>query len=157
MAVDINYKFWNVCMIRHDDQVLLLNRTHDDFSGYIPPGGKVDFPESFTASAIREVKEETGLDVKNLKLKIVYEYVNPTKNDRYIIFNYITDEFSGELLEETKEGKPEWYPISELDSLPMQPSIRRRIPYFFKPGTYEIQVVWDEENDREAEVVVKET
>ena len=157
MTEGIHYKFWNVCMIRNGDHVLLLNRTHDEFSGYIPPGGKVEFPESFVASAIREVKEETGLDVKNLKLKIVYEYVNPAKNERYIIFNYITDEFSGELLEMAREGKPEWFPISGLDRLPMQPSIRRRIPYFFKPGTYEIQVVWDEENDREGEVFVRKT
>lgn len=157
MTEGIHYKFWNVCMIRNGDHVLLLNRTHDEFSGYIPPGGKVEFPESFVASAIREVKEETGLDVKNLKLKIIYEYVNPAKNERYIIFNYITDEFSGELLDVTREGKPEWFPISGLDHLPMQPSIRRRIPYFFKPGTYEIQVVWDEENDREGEVLVRET
>ena len=144
-------------MIRNGDHVLLLNRTHDEFSGYIPPGGKVEFPESFVASAICEVKEETGLDVKNLKLKIIYEYVNPAKNERYIIFNYITDEFSGELLDVTREGKPEWFPISGLDRLPMQPSIRRLIPYFFKPGTYEIQVVWDEEYDREGEVFVRET
>lgn len=151
----INYKFWTVCMIQNGDQVLLLNRTHDDFDGYIPPGGKVDFPESFTDSAIREVKEETGLDVKNIQLKILYEYVNPTKNARYIIYNYLATEFSGELSEGGKEGKPQWFPLAELDNLPMQASIRRRIPYFFKDGVTEIQVIWDEENNREGEIRVQ--
>lgn len=41
-------------------------------------------------SAIREVKEETGLEVSNLIFKGLYEYVNPVAMDRYMIFNYIT-------------------------------------------------------------------
>ncbi len=151
----INTKFWTICMIQNGDQVLLLNRTHDEFDGYIPPGGKVDFPESFTDSAIREVKEETGLDVKNIQLKILYEYVNPTLNDRFIIYNYLATEFSGTLSEGGKEGRPQWFSLSELGNLPMQASIRRRIPYFFKDGVTEIQVIWDEENNREGEIRVQ--
>lgn len=79
MNEEINYKFWTVCMIQNQDKVLLLDRQHDHFNGFIPPGGKVEFPESFVECAIREVKEETGLDVKNLKYKGIYEYVNPEK------------------------------------------------------------------------------
>lgn len=153
----VNYKFWTVCMVQDGDSVLLLDRQHDDFKGYIPPGGKVDFPESFVEAAIREVKEETGLDVSNLQFKILYEYINPKKNDRYIIFNYITKDFKGTLLEETTEGKPVWVPICETSNLPMQKSIRRRFPYFFEEGTYEIQVVWDEENNKEGSISIKRT
>lgn len=142
---NINYKFWTVCMIQDGDRVLLLDRQHDQFKGYIPPGGKVDFPESFVAAAIREVKEETGLEVENLKFKVLYEYVNPIANDRYMILNYITQDFSGELIEDGPEGKALWVDIDKLDKLPMQHSIRRRIPYFFKEGTFEIHVEWDHE------------
>ncbi|MDO6634424.1 NUDIX domain-containing protein, partial [Bacillus thuringiensis] len=53
----INYKIWTVCMIQNKDKVLLLDRQHDNFKGFIPPGGKVEFPESIVDSAIREVKE----------------------------------------------------------------------------------------------------
>ncbi|CEG26178.1 phosphohydrolase (MutT/nudix family protein) [Bacillus sp. B-jedd] len=124
---------------------------------FIPPGGKVDFPESFVEAAIREVKEETGLDVSNLQFKILYEYVNPKKNDRYIIFNYITKDFKGTLLEDPTEGKPVWVPISETSNLPMQKSIRRSFPYFFEEGTYEIQVVWDDDKNEEASISIKRT
>ena len=72
-------------MVQNGDYVLLINRQHDNFKGYIPPGGKVEFPESFTEAAIREVKEETGLEVSNLIYKGLDEYVNPEKNDRYMI------------------------------------------------------------------------
>ena len=155
--MDINYRFWTVCLIQNGDYVLLLDRQHDDFKGYIPPGGKVEFPESLTEAAIREVKEETGLEVSHLQYKGLYEYVNPAKNERYMIFNYKADTFSGTLLEDAREGKPVWVHLDEVDNLPMQASIRRRFPLFFEEGTFEIQVVWDEEKNEEGTLSMKKT
>lgn len=153
----INYRLWTVCLIQQGDYVLLLDRQHDDFKGFIPPGGKVEFPESLTEAAIREVKEETGLDVCNLRYKGLYEYVNPVKNDRYMIYNYLTTSFSGTLLENTQEGKPVWVHVNEVPRLPMQASIRRRFPLFFEEGTFEIQVEWNEEKNQEGKVSIKRT
>ena len=40
-------KNWvNICVLKNQE-ILLLNRQHDNFPGWIPPGGKVEFPESF--------------------------------------------------------------------------------------------------------------
>lgn len=153
----MNVKFWTVCMVRSGDDVLLLDRQHDDHKGFIPPGGKVEFLESFTASAIREVKEETGLEVSDLIYKGLYEYVNPEKNDRYMIFNYISSTYTGELLENAPEGKPVWVSIEEAAQLPMMDSIKRRFPLFFEEGTFEIQVEWDNEKDQEGKVTVRRT
>ncbi|NHN34660.1 8-oxo-dGTP diphosphatase [Paenibacillus agricola] len=157
MSEGINYKIWTVCMIQDGDKVLLLDRQHDNFKGYIPAGGKIDFPESIVEGTIREVWEETGIEVSNLVYKGLYEYVNPIKNDRYMIFNYITKDFKGDLLVSSPEGKPLWVNIKEAYSLPMQQSIRRRFPLFFEEGTFEIQVTWDEENNREGNVKITKT
>lgn len=157
MSQIINYKIWTVCMIQNEDKVLLLDRQHDHFKGFIPPGGKVEFPESIVESAIREVKEETGLEVSNLVYKGLYEYVNPVAMDRYMIFNYITTDFKGELLEDGPEGKAFWVNIAEAYHLPMQPSIRRRFPLFFEDGTFEIQVEWNHEENSEGKVSMKTT
>lgn len=157
MSQSISYKIWTVCMIQDDDKVLLLDRQHDHFKGFIPPGGKVDFPESMVESAIREVKEETGLEVSNLKYKGLYEYVNPVTSARYMIFNYITQDFKGQLLEDATEGKPIWVSIEEAYQLPMQASIRRRFPLFFEEGTFDIHVEWNHEENREGKVSITNT
>ncbi len=94
------------------------------------------------------------MDVTNLKFKGIYEYVNEKARDRYIIYNYITSDFTGELLSNTREGRPKWIHIDDLNKLPMQESVRRRLPYFFREGTFEIHVVWDE---GEKEVRIRET
>jgi 8-oxo-dGTP diphosphatase len=157
LTADIKYKMWTLCMIRKNDKVLMINRTRDFFKGFLPPGGKVEFPESIVEGAIREVQEETGLKAKNLVYKGLYEYVNPTKRDRYMIFNYITTDFEGELMENPPEGELKWIEIDELSQVPMQTSIKRRIPLFFEEGTFEIQVVWDEETNSEKEVTIRRT
>ena len=143
----MNYKFWTVVMVQQQENVLLLNRQHDHFKGYIPPGGKVDFPEGFAEGAIREVKEETGLDVHSLTFKGISHYTNAVKKEHFIIYNYLTNDFSGELLAHCEEGELEWVPICEAKNYPMQEDIRVRFDYFFEPGTFEIHMIWDEEND----------
>lgn len=134
----IAHKIYNMVMVHNEDQVLLLDRQHDDFSGFIPPGGKVDFPESLTASAIREVKEETGLDVWDLEYKGVQHYVNEEQNVRYLIFYYVTNCFSGILLTDSREGNPTWFLKSQAMELPMQDVVRTVFNLFFQEGTFEL-------------------
>jgi len=74
-----------------------------------------------------------------------------------MIFNYITKDFKGELLEDAVEGKPIWVSIEEAYSLPMQASIRRRFPLFFEEGTFNIHVEWNHEENREGKVTIAKT
>ena len=52
--------------IFQDDQILLTKR--EDFEVWCLPGGGVEDNESLAQAAIREAKEETGLDVQLTRL-----------------------------------------------------------------------------------------
>ncbi|WP_249872870.1 8-oxo-dGTP diphosphatase [Oceanobacillus saliphilus] len=155
MCEEITYKIWTVVMIQDGDKVLLLDRQHDHFKGFIPPGGRVEFPESFVNAAIREVKEETGLEVRNLVFKGISEFVNPAVNKRYIMMNYWTKDYTGELLEDPPEGELNWVNIEEAKDLPMQEDIKIRFNLFFELGTFEIQTVWNEEKNSPEKIFIK--
>ena len=75
--------FSGACIINEDGEILLQKRSeHDDIWGL--PGGAVEIGESIEESAIREIKEETGLDISIEYLIGVYskyftEYPNGDK------------------------------------------------------------------------------
>ncbi len=50
---------------------------HDDEPFWTPAGGGIDFGESLTTALSREVREETGLEVRVDKLRYVLDFVRP--------------------------------------------------------------------------------
>jgi 8-oxo-dGTP diphosphatase len=56
---------------RDDGRVLVIERRNDP-AGWALPGGFVDVGETVEAAAIREAREETGLDVELVTLLGVY-------------------------------------------------------------------------------------
>ena len=89
-------------IILNDRKEVLLQRRGDDNTWCIPGGG-MEIGESTQETAIREVKEETGLDVTNLVLFNVFSgksqyHKYPDGNEYYFInIVYITGSCSGEL------------------------------------------------------------
>ncbi|MGI2328285.1 NUDIX domain-containing protein [Planococcus sp. YIM B11945] len=148
MEENVEVQLMTMCLVQDGDQVLLINRPEEKgFPGFIGPGGKVDFPESLTDGAAREVLEETGLTVKNLIYKGLDEYTDPGERYRYMVFNYLATDFEGTLLENPPEGELAWVPIAEALALPMQPWFKQRFPLFFEDGTFEIYKSWDSEKE----------
>lgn len=158
MTISIEHRLYTMCMVQNGDKVLLVKRPDSlGFPGFLAPGGKIDFPESLVDGACREVEEETGLCVSNLVFKGIDEYVNPQKNVRYMVFNYWTNTFKGELLLDPPEGELVWVSINEALDLPMQEWFKERFPLFFEEGTFEIQRVWDDHKNKQVGVSLLKT
>lgn len=103
----------NMCMIYDGDRILVQNRNNPDWGGVTFPGGHVEPGESFVESVIREVKEETGLDIKNVQLCGIKQWTDKKKLYRYIVLFYSTNSFSGDLLS-SDEGEVFWIKKDEL-------------------------------------------
>ncbi len=61
-----------------NDELLLIERKRFPF-GFAPPAGHVDDDVSFEDAAIRELKEETGLEAEDIKLIIEGRKDNPCR------------------------------------------------------------------------------
>ena len=105
----------NLCLIRRGNDILLQNRVKADWRGLALPGGHVEPGESIVDSVIREIREETGLTVKNPKLRGVKQF--PIEGGRYIVFLYEATEFEG-ALRDSEEGGVAWYPRDKVRELP---------------------------------------
>lgn len=111
-----NVELTVLCLITDGDRVLLQNRIKEDWKGYALPGGHVEIGESFVDAVIREMKEETGLDIKNPKLAGIKQFPiqdGKYENGRYIVLLFKTCEFSGEVISSV-EGQMEWVEYSHL-------------------------------------------
>jgi ADP-ribose pyrophosphatase YjhB (NUDIX family) len=58
-----------------DDRILLLNQDTDSGRPWSLPGGKLEDGETLTEALVREMKEETGLDVEPGRLLYVCDHL----------------------------------------------------------------------------------
>ncbi|OFI49749.1 hypothetical protein BG261_10750 [Floricoccus tropicus] len=144
MTHTVNYKFWNLIVVLKDEKILLIERNKGDFGGLVPPGGKVEFPETFIDSAIRELKEESGLTAIDIQQHGLSGFINEEKKEQFIFVDYLCTSFSGDLIENGPEGKSAWYPISKIKDLDIKDDIKLRILELLKGNLYEYQMFWDE-------------
>ena len=122
--------FTNMCMICDDNQnVLVQNRTDPDWPGIAFPGGHVEKGEPFTDAVIREVFEETGLTVSNLRLCGIKDWL---KDDgvRYIVLLYRATAVGGTLTS-SNEGEVMWVPLNKLKTMRLASSMKSLLNIFW--------------------------
>lgn len=111
MSTIENVELTVLCLVYDGDKYLLQDRIKKDWQGLTLPGGHVEKNESIVDAIIREMKEETGLNIKNPKLCGVKQF--PIENGRYIVFLFKTKEFEGELVS-SDEGQMVWVDKKEI-------------------------------------------
>lgn len=111
------------------DGEILLSPQHRD-NGYDLPGGKVNLDESLETALLREVREETGIDVsitRQLAVRDNYFKVTfrePQEVWHSVMVYYLCKVIGGEIstagldeFEKQYAGKAQWLPLSRLDKI----------------------------------------
>lgn len=105
-----------IVILMRGKQVFLFKRKNTGWADgdYTVPSGHVDFGETPIESAIREAKEEAGVQIKKTDLEMIHsDFIS----GEVINFTFIAKNWTGEpkVMEEDKAKDGEWF---DLDNLP---------------------------------------
>lgn len=112
-----------LCYLKHGGRTLMIHRNRkpgDVHRGkWNTLGGKMEPGETPEECAIREVREESGLEVKNPRLRGVITFPEFADEQDWFVFVFTCTEFTGELKEECPEGTIHWVKDEDLSALPL--------------------------------------
>ncbi len=120
-----------VAILNSNHELLMLHRK--DNKKWTMPGGTMEFGESLTDCALREVKEESGLDV--VIKDIIGTYTDPNIRVAYSdgeVRQEFTIVYYGEALNysvslDDESSQYEWVSLEKILELPLADSQKRRI------------------------------
>ena len=128
--------FTVLCMVSDGNgNILVEDRLDPDWPGICLPGGHVEPGESFTAAAIRETFEETGLVMEDPRLCGVKQF--QTNDDaRYVVFFFKASRYHG-TLRSSSEGEVFWISRDSLTGHRLVPDLEEMLKVFESPDLNE--------------------
>ena len=125
----------NVVVTNDAGELVLIRRSDND--NWALPGGAVDLGESLSHAAIRETKEESGIDCEITGLSGTY--TDPGHVLLYTSNGEVRQEFSIVLTARATGGQPtpsdetsevRWVALDDLPSYAMDDSMRMRVQHY---------------------------
>lgn len=103
-----------------DGSLLMIKRAHDPAAGlWSLPGGRVEHGESLADALVREVAEETGLEIEVGDLAGILEVVGET---HYVILDYFARVTgAAEPFPSDDVSEARWIPFDEVERLDLTP------------------------------------
>jgi 8-oxo-dGTP diphosphatase len=107
-------------VVVHENRVLLVQRGHEPMKGkWTIPGGLIDVGETLREAVIREVKEETGLDVEPIELVELLDRIHREEGRvryHYVIADYLCRVEGGQLAASSDAADARWVERAEWNS-----------------------------------------
>ena len=97
-------------------KILLLYKSYKNrYDGWVLPKGTVEQGETHEQTALREVKEETGLTLTSYRARGVITFISNEWGIEYMNL-FTEDQFTGEMTD-CDEGELVWVPKKEIKDL----------------------------------------
>jgi ADP-ribose pyrophosphatase YjhB (NUDIX family) len=123
-------------IVIEEGTILLVRHEKGGKTYWVLPGGGVDFGETLQQAAVRELKEETNLDIEVDKLVFVDDFI-PEDRHRHVLDVYFTATVVGGELKLGSDSimrEVRYFPIEELAHLTFYPEIADRIVEGYREG-----------------------
>ena len=105
-----------VCL--KDDRILLIRRgTPPRLGEWSLPGGRIEPGERAVDAALRELREETGVEAQILGLIDVVDGIFPEIGRHYVLIDYAARWLSGEPVGADDALEARFVPLDQVDSL----------------------------------------
>ncbi len=118
-------------IILREDNVLLVKRGVEPSAGlWSIPGGAIELGETAQDALVREVKEETGLEVEPEEVVEVFNTILEERGRvqyHYVIIDYLCRYVSGEIAPASDVEDARWVSITDLDRYQMTSTARPAI------------------------------
>ncbi|MCY3719067.1 MAG: NUDIX domain-containing protein [Anaerolineaceae bacterium] len=119
-----------VAFVCHGESVLMIKRRQDSriYPGcYNGVGGHLERDEDPASGVLREISEETGLEVSQLRLRAIYN-IDPGTQPGVLLFVFTCACDSPVTPGPTQEGELQWVSREDLQSLPLVEDLPQMLP-----------------------------
>lgn len=155
---DVNWELWHptedavITYIKRGEEILLIHKKTGLGAGKInAPGGHIEEGETAQEAAVRETREEVGLETEKLQFagELFFHFLDGLRLKGTV---FLCHEFRGTPVE-TEEALPFWCPVSEIPWDRMWEDDIHWLPRALKGDTFRGRFIFDKDKMVDSEIL----
>ena len=147
-----------LCIVHQDDKILIgMKKRGFGMGRWNGFGGKVKLSETIEVAAVRETREEAGIEARDLEKVGVIDFEFQTNGEQIEVNIFKIKDFSGEPTE-SEEMRPQWFDIDNIPFSEMWPDDKFWMPMFLAGKKFKGQFLFGKKDvilEKELEEVEK--